>query len=276
LPLLGIWLALASAAVWGSGDFAGGLAARRVHPFAVLGVSALSGMLFLIGLAVLYGEPLPPVSTVMWAAAAGGAGSIGIAALYRGLAVGSAAVVAPTAAVLTAMVPVLVTATTSRPGVSQMAGFAMAMCGIWLVATGPAETQSHHSGLRFGLIAGSGFGLFLALIGHVPPTQVFGPLVVARSVMLLVALVMMTAQGVVISHSIIQPMALLAGALDAGGNVLYLFARTHLRLDVAAVLSSFYPVATVVLSRWLLHQPVSRLQWVGAAVCLISVALIIS
>ena len=69
-------------------------------------------------------------------------------------------------------------------------------------------------------------------------------------------------------------MALLAGVLDAGGNVLYLLARQHVRLDVAAVLSSLYPVATVLLARVVSDEPVSPTQWAGAAVCLAAVALI--
>ena len=71
-----------------------------------------------------------------------------------------------------------------------------------------------------------------------------------------------------------NPIALVAGVLDAGGNVLFLFARQHTRLDIAAVLSSFYPVATVVLARVILHERVTAVQWLGAVVCLVAVALI--
>jgi drug/metabolite transporter (DMT)-like permease len=71
-----------------------------------------------------------------------------------------------------------------------------------------------------------------------------------------------------------NPVALLAGVLDAGGNILYMLARQFTRLDVAAVLSSLYPVATVVLARIVLKEQVSRGQWVGAGVCLAAIALI--
>jgi drug/metabolite transporter (DMT)-like permease len=81
-------------------------------------------------------------------------------------------------------------------------------------------------------------------------------------------------RGVAIPAVTANPMALLAGVLDAGGNVLFLFARQHTRLDIAAVLSSFYPVATVVLARLILHERVTATQWVGAGVCLAAVALI--
>lgn len=71
-----------------------------------------------------------------------------------------------------------------------------------------------------------------------------------------------------------NPIALVAGVFDAGGNVLFLFARQYTRLDIAAVLSSFYPVATVVLARVILRERVTPLQWLGAGVCLAAVALI--
>ena len=99
MPLLGVGLALLSAGVWGSGDFLGGLAARRGHAFHVLLVAALAGVTFLSLLAWGAGESWPDTSGLAYAIGAGSAGALGIAALYRGLAGGSAAAVAPTAAV---------------------------------------------------------------------------------------------------------------------------------------------------------------------------------
>ena len=71
-----------------------------------------------------------------------------------------------------------------------------------------------------------------------------------------------------------NPIGLLAGLLDAGGNALYLLARQHVRLDIAAVLSSLYPVSTVLLARAITREPVTRTQWAGAVVCVAAVALI--
>jgi drug/metabolite transporter (DMT)-like permease len=56
--------------------------------------------------------------------------------------------------------------------------------------------------------------------------------------------------------------------------VFYLFARQLTRLDVAAVLSSFYPVTTVLLAWMITRERVTPLQWFGAMVCLAAVALI--
>jgi drug/metabolite transporter (DMT)-like permease len=274
-PSLGIFWALISALTWGTADFAGGFAARRGHAFQILGVAAAAGIVLLIVLAWASGESLPPRRDLWWAGAAGISGSVGIAALYRGLATGSTAIVAPTAGVVTAVIPVVFNiATDGWPSALQLAGFVLAALGIWLVASGADAGTSRTAGLAAALIAGVGFGFFLILIAQVDEALVFAPLAVGRCATLLTALVLMVAARQGPPPMAAYPLASLAGILDAGGNVFYLMARQHVRLDVAAVLSSFYPVATVALSRLVLHERVSPSQWAGAIACLAAVGLI--
>ena len=71
-----------------------------------------------------------------------------------------------------------------------------------------------------------------------------------------------------------NPIALLAGVLDAGGNVFYLLAKQYIRLDVAAVLSSMYPATTILLASIIFKERVSRNQGIGVLVCLAAIALI--
>src|SRR4051812_1644260 len=126
--MLGIALALASAAVWGAGDFAGGLAARKAAQLQVLVLSALSGILLLLASAALRREAFPSSEIAFWAGLAGLSGTVGLACLYQGLSLGNAAMVAPTAAVITAALPVVFTLLTEgRPRLSQLAGFLVAM-----------------------------------------------------------------------------------------------------------------------------------------------------
>jgi uncharacterized membrane protein len=276
-------LALLSALVWGSGDFAGGLATRRADPVQVLAWSAVSGMILLVALALVTREPLLPATAAAWAIAGGLSAAIGITFLYRGLAVGRAATVAPAAAVVTAALPVLFTAITQGlPQPLQIFGFVLAVIGIWLVARTPdpapsAETAPiarQSSGLALALAAGTGFGGFLILIAHVPEEFVFLPLTIARLTMLAAAVVVLFARGLALPPPLSNPIALVAGTLDAGGNIFYVVARRYARLDVAAVLSSLYPVATVLLAWLLLRERMDRRQWLGAAVCCVAVLFI--
>ena len=273
--MLGIALALASAAVWGAGDFSGGLAARRSGQLQVLTLSASSGIVMLLASAALRGETFPPGETAMWAGLAGLSGTVGLACLYRGLSLGNAAMVAPTAAVITAALPVVFSLITEgRPRTLQLAGFVVAMAGIWLVAAPGGSIDVSGRGFRLALLSGVGFGGFLILIGQVPPGPIFVPAAVARTAMLVTVVILLRMQGQALPAIGSNPAALVAGLFDAGGNVFYLFAKEYTRLDVAAVLSSLYPVTTVLLAYAVLKEPVSSVQWLGMALCLAAVALI--
>jgi uncharacterized membrane protein len=274
--MAGALLALMSAVVWGTGDFAGGLATRRGGQFQVLTLAALSGVVLLVVFALLLREPLPDAATLAWAAGAGISGAVGLSCLYRGLAGGSAATVAPLAGVITAAAPVVFTALTSGlPKASPLAGFALAMAGIWLVAHASSHQRATRGDLELAVAAGLGFGGFLILIAQVPSDRVFMPLAVTRLMLLGVALAMLASRGQRFPPLRSAPLAWVAGACDAGGNVLYLFARESTRLDVAAVLSSLYPATTVFLAFVVLKERITPLQWLGTLVCLASVVLIV-
>lgn len=273
--LTGVFLALGSAVVWGSGDFCGGRASTRHDAYQVLGLSALSGIMMLAVLTIATGETVAPWRSLVPAVGAGLSTSLGIACLYRGLSLGSAAVVAPTAAVVAALMPVLYsTLTLGAPSPGRILGFALALVGIFLVArAAPAEAPAG-SGVRFGVLSGLGFGGFLVLIAQAPAGSVYVPLAVSRTTMFLVSLVLLTRRRLPFPRFAESPMGVLAGLLDASGTAFYVVAQHYVRLDVAAVISSFYPAATVLLARTVSHEQVSRLQWVGASLCVAAVALI--
>lgn len=271
----GVLLALGSALVWGSGDFCGGRASTKLDAYQVLGLSALSGIAMLVLLALATGEPWHVDRALLPAVGAGLSTSLGIACLYRGLSVGSAAVVAPTAGVTAAILPVLFGAVTAGvPGPAQLAGFVLALVGIFLVARAAPEAEGSRRGLRLGVLAGIGFGGFLILIAQGPDGMVYLPLAVSRTMMLLVSLGLLARRRLAFPPLVSSPLGLLAGVLDATGTAFYVLAQEYVRLDVAAVLSSFYPAATVVLARLITHEPVTATQWFGAGVCVAAVALI--
>jgi drug/metabolite transporter (DMT)-like permease len=274
--LLGVILSLTSAAFWGSGDFSGGQAARKSHQYQVLMLAALSGMVVLIACDLLWGEGFPSRTSILWGALAGSAGALGMAALYRALSMGNTASVAPTSAIVCAAIPVLVgTIMAGLPKPTQIGGFALAFIGIWLVSKTPSgDEKTFREGMVLAFLSGIGFGGFFVFIAQVDKGQVFSPIFVARTVTLCIALLMLKLRSIPIPGITSNPTALLAGVLDTGGNVFYLLATKFTRLDVAAVLSSLYPAATVFLATVILKEKVSRLQWMGVSLCLIAVMLI--
>src|ERR1035441_11041435 len=100
-------LSLVAAASWGGGDFCGGLATKRTSVFRVVAVAHGCGLLAMLTMTWIMGEAIPPGADLWWGALAGLVGAFGIAALYRALAIGRMGVVAPVAAVVTGILPVL-------------------------------------------------------------------------------------------------------------------------------------------------------------------------
>jgi drug/metabolite transporter (DMT)-like permease len=273
--LAAVGFGLAASLSWGTSDFSGGMAAKRVHIFGVMTISYAVGLVLLIALAVARGEPVAAASDLMWAAGAGLAGAAGLTAQYRALAVGRMGIVAPVAAVLGATIPVIFSAFSEGvPGSLRVIGFGLAILGVALISR--ARTAgSGADGLGLAVIAGLGFGLFFILIDQVSDDAVFWPLVAARgasfAVLLIVAL--SSGQAWLPSRSGLR-IVLLAGALDVGGNTFFLLAAQSGRLDVASVLSSLYPAVTVILARGILKEHVTRAQGIGIAAALIAIPLI--
>jgi drug/metabolite transporter (DMT)-like permease len=229
----------------------------------------------MLALAWFSGEPMPPASTLWWGAAAGVTGAFGVAALYKGLAIGRMGVIAPVASVLTAVLPVIIgMATEGLPDRLQLAGFALALVSIWLIARPDGEVDSHR-GLGLAILAGVSFGLFLACAKQAGHHGVFWPMTAARvaSTALMLIIVAFSPRD---SRPLLPNLTpiLIAGVLDSGANALFVAATQHGRLDVAAVLSSLYPASTVILARVLLKERISGMQSVGIVAALMSVALI--
>ena len=268
-------LSLGAAAVWGGGDFAGGVATKRANVFRVVAAAHACGLVLMLLLAWASHEPVPPWSALYWGVAAGVTGAFGIAALYKGLAVGRMGVIAPVASVITGVLPVLVgIRSEGLPGRLQIAGFGLALLSIWLIARPAGEIDSHR-GLGLAILAGIMFGLFLVSGRQAGHNGVFWPLVAARvasTLLMLFILLLAPRDGRPLRAAFVP--ILLSGVADSGANALFIAATRHGRLDVAAVLSSLYPASTVILARVLLKERISRMQGLGIAGALIAVALI--
>ena len=93
--MVSILLALAASVSWGVSDFLGGLTSRRLSVLSVLLISQSVGLVMVVPAVLLSGQA--PVDGPARLSAIGGslAGLIGIAALYRAIAVGVASIAAP-------------------------------------------------------------------------------------------------------------------------------------------------------------------------------------
>jgi len=268
-------LSLGAAGVWGGGDFAGGVATKRANVFRVVAGAHACGLLLMLALAWTSGEPVPPRSSLLWGVVAGVTGAFGIAALYKGLAVGRMGIVAPVASVITGILPVVFgIRSEGMPNRLQLFGFALALVSIWLVARSDGESDSRR-GIGLAVLAGIMFGLFLISGKQAGREGVFWPLVAARaaSTLLMLIIVAFSPTDGRPLRPVLLPI-LLSGVCDSGANALFIAATRHGRLDVAAVLSSLYPASTVILARVLLKERISRMQTAGIVGALAAVAII--
>ena len=266
---------LAAAACWGAGDFSGGFGAKGENAFGVVVVAHATGLVTMLALAIGTGEAIPSHAALLWGAAAGFGGGLGLVALYRALAIGQMGINAPVAAVVTGAIPVLFGLwKQGLPAPIQIVGFAVALVAIWLIAL-PAGGIGRPKGLGLAFGAGIGFGIYLICTQQAASEAVFWPLVSARAASMAEMLLIVTISDKpwVPARRNLPPM-LIAGVLDSLGNTFFMYAVRHGRLDVATVLSSLYPATTVLLARMLLKERLSGLQTTGIFAALLAVPLI--
>lgn len=268
-------LALLAAITYGAADFLGGLAGRRIPTISVVLWSQGVGWVLAVIAALLF--PAINVSPVdlWWGAAGGLAGTVGIFALYEGLAVARMGVVSPVAALLTALVPLaLGLALGERPETIEWLGIATAFPAIWLVASTNDETDAEGRGVPYGLLAGLGFGLFFAALSQAGDGSGFWPLVGARSASVVVLAVVALIRRIPTPPPAARLIVAVVGAGDILANVFLLLAFRSGFLTLVAVLASLYPAITVLLAVWVLSEPIGRRQRLGLIVALIAIALI--
>jgi drug/metabolite transporter (DMT)-like permease len=272
-----IALGLGAAVAWGAADFGGGLTSRRSALFGVALVAPIGGLLAALLIAIARGEPVPGAEDVAWSAVSGVFGAIGIVSLYGGLAAGRMGVVAPVTGVLAASVPVVVgIAIEGVPAAGQVVGIGLAIVAVVLVSrAADGGPDDRPSGLPYALAAGFGLGLLAVTLSRVSDGLVFGPLVILRVVqILLIAGTIAVARRRWRLGSRILPAVALVGLLDMAGNGLFLAAAQVGPLAIAAVLSSLYPVTTVILATAVLKERLGRSHAVGIACALLAIVLI--
>src|SRR5438270_8229974 len=241
-------LALGSAVLYGAADFFGGLTARRANTIATVFWSQFVGLALMA--MVL---PFLPATTVsprdwIWGFVGGLSGGICVALLYRALAVGAMAVVAPTTAVIAAMIPMLfafIVGERLRP--LTLAGVALALVAIILVsrpaAPSGAPSEEPHPrfppGFGLALFAGVAVGIFFLSLARTTMGAGMWPLMAARvsSITLFGLLAILTKRTLLMSRPAATTAAA-GGALDMAANALYMIAARIGPLSFVVTLAS--------------------------------------
>jgi drug/metabolite transporter (DMT)-like permease len=176
-------LALVGAFAYGSADFLGGLAARRLRSLVVTALAAFSGLIaYLIVQLALPGEWL--LADMLWGLLGGVFGVVALMLLYACLAIGPMSILSPLTAVISAIAPMtwglLIDGETLPP--LGYAGLAVALVAVVLVGFIPGESVVRPSlrGVIMAVGSGLAIGGFLIVIDQTSPESGFVPLIVGR------------------------------------------------------------------------------------------------
>jgi drug/metabolite transporter (DMT)-like permease len=270
-----IALALASSALWGVGDFLGGLSSRRIAALTVLAVSELAGWLAVVAVVAVTQPELPSGQAAGAAVLAGIGGVIGLGGLYRGMAVGAMGVVAPISSAA-AVIPVVVgLARGDRPSGLQLAGMALALAGVVLVSREPGSGRARlAAGAGLALLAAAGFGSYFVFIDAASDEGVAWAVLVSRGVATVLAFAAAFARSAWRPPARMLSALVAVGLFDVSANGLLALALNEGLVSLVSVLASLYPVVTLALAHSLLGERVARVQAVGVGVALAGVALI--
>jgi len=272
-------IATVGAALYGVADFLGGMASRRAAALSVTVGGQIVGFVALLAVSLV----LPPESwtdpVLLWGIAAGLMGGTGVLCLYAGLAAGRMSVVAPITASLSAAIPAAVGIFRGErlSGVGA-AGVALALVAVVIVSLTdePEEGAGTNSraALVFAILAGIGFSGAILAFSQTPASASFVPLVISRFTTIVVMGSIALARGLrPLPGRGLRGMVIATGLTDAAANAVQVTALRIGPLAIASVLGALYPVVTVILARYILHERLRGWQRVGIVLALVAVVL---
>jgi drug/metabolite transporter (DMT)-like permease len=274
---VGVVLGLLVAASFGSGDFLGGLASRRAPTLAVLSIAQTSALVLAVAVTLAVGGPVDG-HDMEFGVAAGLLNVMAIGCLYRGLALGQMGRVAPVAAVIGAVLPVVwgvIRGESLSP--YEIAGIVLAVVAGGLLSSEPDERGGPGFGpaILLAVAAGTGFGVSLVLFAAASHHGGLWPVLGARmAACIAVWIVLVLRRGAPSLATVPKGLASSAGACDVGASMILLVTLKSNLTAVIAPVASLAPAFTAGHAWWYLHERVSRLQLVGLLVALTGLALI--
>ncbi|MEY4532523.1 MAG: hypothetical protein RI926_292 [Actinomycetota bacterium] len=301
--MLTVIFGLSGALVFGSGDFLGGMASKRMGAFLATGVAGVIGLFVLLGLTYLIPGTVSP-ETILWGLISGVCGALAILLLYAALAIGPMSILSPLGALISAIFPVLWAIFISHESLAWFGYLALGIgaVAIVLVAFTPEKEAVKPTlrGIIFASISGILIGLFLIVMDQVPDDSGVYPLVFNRFVNITIMfsavggmalirwahkrgyfgrdgkpradLVVGDAGALDYKNGIL--LALGCGVLDATGNALLLLGIQSGNLSVMSVLTAMYPAGTIILAALVLREKITKLQLVGMVLALAAAGLL--
>lgn len=275
-----ILLALATSFFFGTGDFLGGVAARRDTSYSVTATAhSVSLVLLLVGLVLMPPERVT-VTDIAFGAIAGASALIGVLALLEAFKVGRMGIVTAVSAALSAVVPTAfdLLSGTRLPALT-LVGMALALVAIVVVSVAPDGSDGHpvkdyrpRRAIALAAFSGVGFACGFIALSFTSLESGFAPIIAMRVMSLILGLVLAfrLGSGYPAARPAL-PHALGSGIADALANITMLTALRIGPLAIASVLGSLFPVVVIVLARIFLGERMQIGQRVGVGMAVIAV-----
>ncbi|KQO97562.1 EamA family transporter [Leifsonia sp. Leaf264] len=304
--MLTVILGVSGALIFGSADFLGGLAAKRMSALLTTAIAALTGLVLLALLLPFLGGTWSS-EAVFWGALSGVSGAVAISLLYACLAIGPMSILSPLTAVVSAIVPLTV-ALAGGETLASLGYWAIGLALIAVVMVGfvpeKGAVRPSLTGIAMAVGSGAAIGVFLVLIDLTPDDSGLVPLVLNRAVN---SAIMFSVVGILFlvglrrrrharheaasltgmgtdtadpdgtsaaasaARNALRAGILLAvacGVIDAVANTLLLLGIRVGDLSVMSVLTALYPAGTILLAAIVLRERIAPVQWIGLALAL--------
>jgi drug/metabolite transporter (DMT)-like permease len=281
-----ILFGLLTAFSYGYADFVGAIAAKRVRALTVTTVAFSFGLLLALLFSLFAGASYNE-SVVLYGILAGICSAAAISFLYAALALGPISIVSPFTAVLSAIVPVIVDIAAGQAlGELSLLAIVLILIAVVLVAFVPGQDVRLPT-LRatiYSIGAGLGFAGTFVFIDAAPSDSGLGVLVVMRVIGItilfaLLAILLFSGKSKVLIEKEVFALStiwlvLLAGFGDVTGNLFFIIATREGALAIAAVLTSLYPVGTILLAKIFLKERIAISQNIGIVLAVGACALL--
>jgi drug/metabolite transporter (DMT)-like permease len=272
--------AVLAALFYGISDFLAGVCARTGK--SVIGVAFVVQAAAVIPASVFaLMRPVPLTAGALgWGSFAGIGLAVGSGALYLGLARGAMGVVAPTSAIVSAAVPVLVAvALREKFALAAVLGIVLAVPALVMVAA-PAEQAASNAGrgwrvadLGFGATAGVGIGISYVAYGAARGDGFWPvPISLALSTVIFGAVLLFSGRprALVLNWRI----GLTAGASLGLACAAFRLSVSGRSVAISSVVTSLYPAVTVLLAAVVLRERIGGVRALGLLGALASIALV--
>jgi drug/metabolite transporter (DMT)-like permease len=291
IPLV-VLIGMSSAFVFGSADFLGGMASKRISSVRVTAIAGVAGLAILWLAFPLIGG-VWSWSAIIFGGLSGVSGALAIVLLYACLAIGPMSILSPVTAVVSAIVPAGIGIFVRHEHFGVIGYVALSLTFVAIVLVGfvrdERAVRPTTRGLLMAVASGIFIGLFLVLIDLTPHNSGLIPLIANRTVnsalmWVSIGVIALLARRRADVRDTGAPagngwrpglrLAIACGIVDAVANSGLLLGIRIGDLSIIAVLTALYPAGTIILAAIVLKERIAIVQYLGLGLAIVAGALL--